>query len=517
MMANSNIISKLKKSSNQVFTAWRVYQHIESKLKSIGIGISNMRLRLFITILVDGLTKNPYDVAVMNDQIITLDETTEKLLGFETLLMSSYMIVLSYDDFVEKYNLQAYDILEQLSHCIAGFLSAQMGDQNLSTEKLKSIGRFWGEKVPLWFDNPEAQLFMTKLFEFRFLERFGDSFSLGDIYYDLADRSLMDQINMTILAGIELGKAYSRTEKLIKESIYDKCDLTWNLEFFLSNFTRASWGQINSPQQRVVEDINWKSFIEMDYHKSNLLLDCINCLREIINQKRLIAMRFNRVRHCEQFLDDVQDYFADNREGVLGFLHMELISQGQLAEQLLLNLESFGAMNKDFVAIFIEVLHRYGYSPRYDGTLICFNDELMKFCEDDSFVINENNCEKFIRALMMETEHSRKMDLIRLLESRKNRYEKFVAYWKVGNYRECQKILFQSQIPRIMVRSFIRFIGQEKDNLLELFLKHSDSWKFWAYYLAMLAIMYNFLFRYSLDMIPLNLLSIFHQIQKDEI
>ena len=474
------------------------HKTINLRLRLAGIKRTPRSSRLFFSILLFSLTKYPDQYLATNEGRFKIDTELKKRLARRTALMCGWVILMAYDDFVDENNLQSSMIFDQLSRCLAVFLAAQPGCEPPTGKNLKKIGEIWKTKAALWEVLPIPSPLNQSLYDFNFLENSNKELALSDFLYKTAEKEFNNQINITIISAAELGKIHAQTRREIADALGNIKVTEWNLDFLLMSLTRAAWGQIYSPLQRDLNHITWKIFINIGYNKSNCFIDGLDCLRNIVDQKRFFRTRFNPARFCEQFLDDVQDYFSDVNKGVAGYFHAEFIFQGQLAGEIIDRVYDHQASGQEKVNRLKKLLREHSYSMFYENTFCCFNHRVTPYWEDGNFNFDTNNIDDFLSALMMKPSQAHS-DITRLLREKKDAYRSFLIYWKSGNFQKCGDLLIESEIPTVMARSFATFIIKNKEVLKSFFKKNSDMSVFWVYYLTIIGIMKIFEFRIYLE------------------
>ncbi len=297
-----------------------------------------------------------------------------------------------------------------------------------------------------------------------------------NLLYCTTNRIRDDLLNVTIVAGIELGRTYRHLFRLLVPQVFDEQDLQWHKEFVLTSLIQAAFAQANTGKQRQLA-LSWNDYMEIACLKSNMIFDLINCVRDILDHDRFLQTRFNAARYCEQLIDDLLDYDEDTRRGVLGWLHVRVIEQGRLAEKMLPYLEQYGANSERLTTILKSMLLESRMLQTHYAGILCFYNPFIqaKRHEYGDILVTVDTNEAVLREIFVNAPSDMTLSLEKLLRRRVDSYKAFCHHWSNGEYGRCARIVDESSIAHTATRGFIKFLRQTKDQALTSHYKHGNA------------------------------------------
>jgi hypothetical protein len=213
--------------------------------------------------------------------------------------------------------------------------------------------------------------------------------------------------------------------------------------------------------------VGWRDYLELALGKSNAFLDIGICIRDTPDRERFFQSRLQAGRYCEQLVDDVLDVAADTQEGVLGFLPLRLIEQGQVAEGLLPYLQPSPPLIPGLMAVLPTYLDRTGLLCTHHRGYFVYHNPYIQ-AERDEFgrvPVEPQTYETLLREILVNTPTELVCSLTELAERRARQYHEFCHWWRGRAFKRCLTVLFESRVPLAVTVSFLQFIRSQRKAL----------------------------------------------------
>jgi hypothetical protein len=459
-----------------IFNMIRIYNKIKRVMASYGYVLPKIKGSLILFMLYEICSRESSLFYIKKgDEFELIPEVLQKKLGMLHTRFVAYHRLLAYDDGVEIYNLTSREIYGQLVRCMTGFIVGlsqgfpiNLDDFQLEFKQVSTaIQNIYGDydkgarqEIFLMFENGD---FLRRILQEK------DTLNFQDILYSSGDRDFDDMFNITIVAGLELGKTLRQLYKiLLTYDIFNEEELRWHREFIMEALVKSGYAQANTAKQRRVNEITWSKYIEISYGKSNSLLEITSCFRSAINKELFFQKTFNEGRFCEQFyLDDLQDFNKDSKKGILGVLHIFLIEQGRLAKQLLPSVRKYEVTSQQLIIVLEEILSiTHILDTHYQGVFIYRNSiTAARRDEAGNIILETDNTESIIREMFVTSKDEIAMPLTELLSLRISTYEMFCEYWNANKFIACANLIYKTSIPTLIITGFIKFLKARKEKI----------------------------------------------------
>jgi hypothetical protein len=382
---------------------------------------------------------------------------------------------MAYDEAIERYELGIAEVYDQLSRCLVGFLvglfhelPVEMGHLNADIGKVLRLVRCH------LCDDPVLQVEVVQYFEQgRFLQEIlsvDANLSLDTLLYRTSDPEFDRMLNVTIAASLELGRTVRRIYDLARCEIDTHLDMRWYMDFVFVSLIRMGNAQANTVVQKRVEEITWKRYVRIAYHKSCTLFDFYAGVCSVLDRDHLIRARFHALRFCEQFyLDDFPDFDADTRSGVLNLFGVFLVEQGRLAKKVSNLLEKLSWDSPELIPQLKDALATIPILQTYFEETFLVQNPIIQARRDgnDEIAFEADNLEQILREAFVNTRDELALPLVELLWRRIATGDAFEHYWQRGQYRNCARLVNRSSIAIRLIEGFLAFLDANKHSYLE--------------------------------------------------
>ncbi len=418
----------------------------------------------------------------------------QTLIENQVSLFSGYMVLFAHDDAVDKYNLDTVDIYEQLSRCLAAFLmSTPLQDEPRTAGALRYTMNKWSVRMqammvpypqiavelPCLFDNPSLLYGIPD----------NEPLTIQHLFFKHEYDSLCREwLNMTIVSALGMGQTFRKISSLIKQHLQeDDAILLQHCEFLVKILIQCMYAQAHSAEQKNLNTIRYGRYVELATMKSTIFLDIRNYVSDQVNEPRFFGIRHNSSRWCDQFIDDLQDFEEDTRDGVLGILHVQIIEQGLLAEKFLAISEN----QQPSIALVQELLHDTQIlRTTYEQTFIYQNPYIRSARDSQGNLrMQPTDAETILREIWVNAPSELGWTVEKLARHRLALYVSFKTAWQENNIPTVLDIIHQSNLLMAFLKTLQHFMRQNKQVIIESYKRYgAHNVGYISYYFVIFAI-----------------------------
>lgn len=421
-------------------------------------------------------------------------KVAQNAVEFQVKLFLGYMVIFAHDDAVDKYNLTTEQIYDQLSRCLTGYVLGVFFDESIvDAERLKDEMLNWMDILNDRLSRyPDVNKELHYLFDSKMLWRDiaqNKKISVGDILIKSGfDELCQEWLNASIVSAYGMGRAYRSLSDLLRVYLDENILVQQKrLSFFIELLVQCMHAQAHSPEQKSWETIQYGRFVELTYFKSTILLDIYNYVSDMVNEDRFFDIRHNASRACDQIFDDLRDYKEDTKDKVLGILHMHILEQGRIAEKYLL-IGNREKMTNEMINELINDTKILGGT--YEDAFI-YQNPFVAAPRDSrgELTMEPNEAETILREIWVNSPVETTWSIEKLALHRAALARRFRLAWQAKDDTVVLDVIYQSNFPMALAKSYYRFMHQNKQVIIGAYKKY-DAWiaGYISYYVAVIGL-----------------------------